>query len=178
MAEGDLQRIEAMLGIRLPDAYRQVMVPFRIPACARNADTELWDDPDKLIDLNHELRAGTTSVRPWPAHLFALGRDGGGSTSAINLRNPSGPVQWADRCHLADLESDQQAPSFEAWFETYLEELRAELESNGIDPNGTSEERLQAEEAAARAGCRDMLMLVVIGVIVVLAVFAAVVWVG
>lgn len=171
MTQADLARVESALAIRLPAAYHSVVSPFPIPACVGNSDTELWDDADRLIELNRELRAGISSVKPWPTHLFALGRDGSGSTSAIDLRDPSCPVSWADRCHLESAIGSVQ-PLFAEWASNYLSELRGDLESNGIDPDGSPAARAEQEEENARAGGPALLLLIAIAAAVVLVVFA------
>jgi hypothetical protein len=172
----DLTRIEAALGIRLPDAYRRLVVPFPVPAWRGNADTELWDAPDRLIELNRELRAGFAFVRSWPPHLFALGRDGSGSATAIDLRDPAAPVLWADRCHLDGAGSGPEWPSLAAWAERYVADLRADLEGDAIDPDGPPEARERAEEEAARAGCRVLLVLLGLGALVVAGAWGLALW--
>jgi hypothetical protein len=172
----DLTRIESALGVSLPAVYRRLVVPFPIPAYAGNADTELWDDPEQLVQLNRELRAGFAFVRRWPPHLFALGRDAGGSATAIDLRDPAGPVWWADRCHLDVGGSGQVSPSLAAWAEEYLADLRADLEGTGVDPDGPPEARERAVEESGRAGCRCLLVLVGVGALVVALAWGVALW--
>lgn len=45
MSGHDLRRIEAGLGITLPEPYKRLLVPFPVPYLRGNADTDLWDDP-------------------------------------------------------------------------------------------------------------------------------------
>jgi hypothetical protein len=162
------------LAIRLPVAYRRLVVPFPIPAYARNTDTELWDDPDALIELNRELRIGYRSAAPWPEHMFAVGRDGGGSASAIDLREAEAPVWWADRCHLDMAGTAPESPSLPIWAEQHLAELRVELEEKGTDPAGPSSARDKANAAGARAEERFILAIAGIGALLVLAAWAGV----
>jgi hypothetical protein len=162
--------MEQALEIRLPAVYRELVVPFPIPAYAGNSDSELWDDPDSLIQLNHELRGGTGGIQPWPAHMFALGRDGSGCTRAIDLRDPAGPVWWADRCHLDAVGSGPEFPSLIAWAEGHLAEWAVELEEKGLSEGASPEERDRADAEGARAGC--VLILGVAGA-AALIVFAA-----
>jgi hypothetical protein len=176
LTEGELARIEAALGIALPAAYRKLVVPFPVPAYVGNTETELWDDPDRLVELNGELRAGGASLRPWPAHMFAMGRDDSGCASAIDLQNPACPVWWADRCHLDGVGSSQVAQSLEEWAEQYLADLRSDLEANGIDPDGSPAAREQAAEESARAGGHLILVLLGVGALVVLVVWGLFKW--
>jgi hypothetical protein len=172
----DLTRIETALGISLPDVYRRLVVPFPIPAYAGNTDSALWDDPDALIAFNRELRTGYYSVPPWPEHMFALGRDDGGCANAIDVRDPMGPVWWADRCHLYADGTAPQSPSLTAWAEETLADLRVVLVEHGVDPDGPPEARLRASDEAARAGCRCFLVLLGVGALVVAGTWGIALW--
>jgi hypothetical protein len=166
--------MEKALGIRLPVVYRELVVPFPIPAYAGNTDTELWDDADSLIAFNRELRAGYGIARPWPEHMFAIGRDGSGCARAIDLRDPLGPVWWADRCHLDAIGSAPESPSLAAWAEQHLADLRVELEEKGISEEGPPVAREKADAESARAGCTLMLAVAGVSGLLVLAAWLAV----
>jgi hypothetical protein len=176
VTEFELARIEAALGVVLPGAYRRLITPYPVAALRGNTDTELWDDAARLIELNQELRAGGAMVRPWPEHMFALGRDACGSVSAIDIRHPDWPVWWADRGHLDAVGSGEVAPSLEAWAALYVVQLRSDLQMNGVDPEGPPEARTNADDQAARAGCQLLLGLVGFAVLVVLAAWVLVKW--
>ncbi|WP_157369322.1 SMI1/KNR4 family protein [Zavarzinella formosa] len=178
MTDADLTRIEVTLGIALPVPYRTLVVPFTVPACAGNIDTELWDDADRLIELNRELRAGIAFVRPWPEHMFAMGRDGSGCAAAIDLRHPPFAVWWTDRCHLDSIGSGQTSASLQEWAGRYLADLRADLEVNGIDPNGPPETRELAEAQSARAGCQFIIIWIGLAVSLVLVAIGVLAWLG
>jgi hypothetical protein len=178
VTESDLARIESALGIELPVAYRKLVAPFPIPAYAGNTDTELWDNASGLIELNRELRAGYASVQPWPAHMYAMGRDDGGSATAIDLQNASSPVWWADRCHLNGVGSCQVSKSFEEWSTQYLADLRSDLEGNAIDPDGPADARNRAAEESARAGCHLILFVAGAAALIVLVVWLALKWIA
>jgi len=145
------------------------VVPFPIPAYAGNTDTELWDDPDALIELNRELRSGYCSAAPWPEHMYAIGRDGSGCASAIDWRDPMGPVWWADRCHLDVVGTAPESPSLSTWAEQHLADLRVELEEKGVGADGSPEERDTADGVIARAGCILTLAIAGIGALLVIA---------
>jgi hypothetical protein len=176
MTDGDLDRIEAAIGIVLPTAYRKLVVPFPVPAYVGNSDSELWDDADRLVELNRELRAGMTFLHPWPAHMFCMGRDQSGSCSAIDLQDPACPVWWADRGHLDAVGSGQTSPSLPEWAGPYVADLRSDLEGNGIDPDGPPAAREQAAQASARAGCQFILALIGVSVVLVFVVWVLLKW--
>ena len=166
----DLTRVESAMGIRLPAVYRELVVPFPIPAYAGNVDTELWDDADALIELNRELRAGYCFTAPWPEHMFAIGRDGSGCARAMDLRDPMGPVWWADRCHLDAVGTALESPSLTAWAEQHLADLRVDLEEKGITEAGPPSARAET----ARAGCVFPLAIMGVGASLVFAAWLAV----
>ncbi|MET0556854.1 MAG: hypothetical protein ABW221_27685 [Vicinamibacteria bacterium] len=100
MTADDLRRIEGALAIRLPESYRTRMLAFPIPAAAGNSDLSVWDDADRVIALNQELRRGRhRGVRPWPLRLlrdvtaerrlsFRLGSRGRGQRAGGATVNP------------------------------------------------------------------------------------------
>jgi hypothetical protein len=77
MTSADIQRIDQALGITLPEGYRKGVVPFPVSCLARNHDYELWDDPDALIILNRQLRAGGQRNPPWRCKRGRCVKDGG-----------------------------------------------------------------------------------------------------
>jgi hypothetical protein len=166
----DLSRVESALAIRLPDVYRDLVVPFPIPVYAGNTDTELWDDADALIALNRELRTGYGNTAPWPEHLFAMGRDGSGCASAIDLNDPMAPVWWADRCHLDAVGTAPESPSLATWAEQHLADLRVEIEEKAVSEAGPTSARDKADAEGARA--EGLFLLALVGVAALL-VFAA-----
>ncbi len=170
----DLTRVETALGIQLPAVYRTLMVPFPIPAYAGNTDTELWDDADSSIELNRELRTGDRQTGLWPEHMFAIGRDGSGCASAIDLRDPMGPVWWADRCHLDAIGTAQESPSLAAWAEQHLAELRVDLEEKGVSEDAAPKERDKAAAEGARAEGLFLLAVLGVGALLVLAAWLTV----
>ena len=174
MTEPDLVLIEQTLGIRLPPAYRQVMLAFPVPACAGNHNTELWDNAPELIALNQELRAGRPFVAPWPAEYFALGTDAGGCTQALSLSE--GTVFWADRCHLPAEGERGQVREFASWASEYVSGLREDLEGEGVSPDGDPVSAQQIQEANEREGLRFDGGCLVAAVLLVLGAVAAWRW--
>jgi hypothetical protein len=174
LTDADDRRMEAALGIVLPEAYRRLVVPFPVPAYVGNAEMELWDDAERLISLNRELRGGLAFVKPWPPHMFAMGRDHGGCASAIDLQSPTNFIWWADRCHLDPVGSGP-FPSIEEWANRYVGELRSDLEGDCVDPDGSPESRIKAVEEGG-PGCWFLLALIGIGILIVVSVLLGAVW--
>lgn len=139
MREEDLKRIETTLGIQLPEAYRHRMTHFPIPMLVGNKERELWDDADALIELNQELRQGMSGgVKPWPSHLFSLGRDDGGCCMAMDLGTVEPLVWWVDRCHLENAEGCEKV-RFDDWVIEFVRDTTFDLTDQGLDPNVTPE---------------------------------------
>ncbi len=169
----DLARVESELQIELPPSYRESMCSFPIPACAGNSDTYLWDSADWLIRANLGLREGTPwRVPPWPSFVFFLGRvEGGTDAYAMDLRQPEGPIYWADHFHL-DLPSGHACPSYSEWLESYVRGFRNDLELSGIDPDGSSGDREEVELANAREERRLLLFVILAAVVLICILFA------
>ena len=171
MKAEDVSRIEASLNIAFPTAYRRLLESYPLPAFAGNSDSAFWDDADRLIELNRELRGGAKFVKPWPVHFYALGRDDGGCSQAIDLRN--GDLWWMDRGHVDAPSSYRHEESLAEWAKTYFDDLAADLTGEGGDPSSTPEERSEVEGHNARASARFSASLLVI---ILLVVAAAVYW--
>ena len=175
MTDIELDQIEKALGISLPAAYRELMNPFPIPAYAGNTDSELWDDADQLVALNLELRKGDWSVRAWPSHMFAMGRDDGGCANALDVTRPDATVWWTDRCNLDQaLQSGSKPEAFTDWSARTLAAYRSDLEDEGIDPDGSPQARHAAYAALARGEGRCLMIFAGTAVFVALAVWAVV----
>lgn len=168
----ELAHLERDLGIALPREYKEAVLSFPVPACRGNSDTELWDDVNAILELNRELRAGASGgVPPWPEHMFALGHGGDGSPTALDLRDPRAPVWWVEKCWLESPGSGPIGKSFSEWLQQYIEDLRSDLESDGIDPDGTPDERVEVEAANAKQGCTCLLIAIGIVLVVVVLFF-------
>lgn len=92
------------------------------------------------------------------------------------MRDSAAPVVWADRGHLDAPGSGPVAPSLAAWAEGYVADLRADLESAGIDPDGSAAAREQAEDESARAGCRGLLLMLGLGALAVVGAWGVALW--
>jgi SMI1/KNR4 family protein SUKH-1 len=167
----EVDKIEQALEVKLPDAYRRLVEAFPVPAFAGNSDLAFWDHADRLIEYNRELRSGPKYIKPWPTHFYALGRDSGGCSQAIDLR--TGELWWADRGHLEGGQgTHKHTESFEEWAATYFKDLREDFAGEGGDPSGTPQQRAEFEARNARASARrglGCLFIVVLGVAILVA---------
>lgn len=168
MKTEDIRRIEQALGITLPESYRTRMVPYPVPAAAGNTDLAVWDDADRLIEFNEELRRGAPGgVLPWPAHFFAIGHAGDGCPYALDFR-AGDAVWWIDHGHLDNPSSQQEVDSFAAWADKYFATLREEMVGELVDPDGTPQQRAAVEKKNARGtmlsyalGCALLALIIV-----------------
>ncbi len=172
MNETDLRFIEAEFGIQLPVVYRRFMLAYPVPACAGNSDTELWDNPRAIVELNRRVHAGETHSKAWPAHLFAVGNVEGAKT-AIDLRIPEAPVWWVART-LDAPGTGQTHADFMTWAGGYVKDLAHDLEADGLDPNGSAEQLKKAREAGVRAEGRCLLYFILIAMGIVGVIVAGV----
>jgi|KBSSwiStaDraftv2_1062776.scaffolds.fasta_scaffold913485_2 hypothetical protein len=130
--------IERQLGIQLPSAYRQKVVPFPIPCLAGNRDTELWDHAEALVRYNSQLRT-RKEPPPWPNYLFVIGQnEGDPAVRAIDLRVPdTSPVWWVDHADPSAAGSGQTHSRFEQWADQYVAAVRRDLARDGHDPDSS-----------------------------------------
>ena len=176
MVEDDLNRIERELQIALPEAYRHLMVNFPVPALAGNTDSGLSDNADQLIKDNQEMRGATWWLPlEWPEYFYCLGVDGGGSSHALDLRGPDGPVIWADRCHLDP--DDPTAQPFSKWAAQQVADLRFDLEANGYSPDWTPQELKRAQDRDMSSGCKAVVVFIIVTVAVVVGAYAAILFI-
>ena len=172
MNEAELDRVERELGVTLPASYRELMTGFPIRACSGNEEFALWDSADGLIRLNRQYR----DEFAWQNHLFALGQlEGDTATYAIDLRDPVAPVWWIDHWQPHATGSGLVQPAFAAWAESYVAELRSDLERDGIDPDAGQEERRRLEAASARrslVALSAFLLFAILGAAVIVAALA------
>jgi hypothetical protein len=158
----DLASIEERLGLKLPEAYRQFVTPYPIPALAGNTETELWDDAERLISLNLELRAGSKTRAAWPEHLFCVGELDGESFVAIDVRDANAPVWWVDHGHLGNSGSGRTHDRFPDWATEYIAGYREDLVGDGYDPEGTPDRLKTRQEQEARSASRGCIIALVI----------------
>lgn len=137
MTDGDVDRIEAELSVKLPAAYRHLLTHFPIRFDRGKANGPLWDDADALIRRNAELRTerrslGVTS-RAVPTDYFFVGDDGGGWQHLLDLRTEPPIVctmEFEDVATIAPELDDAKRPlPLNRWYHDFLTGLRDE----GVD---------------------------------------------
>ncbi len=134
MTDADMDRIELALGIVLPDAYRRGLVPFPIPCLRGNADSDIWDDPDRLIAHNLELRSEwLPGFQPWPWHWYFVGGDEFSHGFAVDLSDTSCPAVWCDHRSVVSMQGG--GTPLRDWLPAHVATMRADEP----DPDGPPE---------------------------------------
>jgi len=111
------------------------MVAFPVRHYRGNADTELWDDADRVITRNRELRKRIAcGGEAWPPRWFFIGDPLSASAYAIDLCDPTSPVFWVDHCDLGTVEGQPGEP-FDQWLDRWTKDSRADLQRVGDDPD-------------------------------------------
>ena len=170
MNQQDILKIENKLNVDLPTAYKESLLNYPIPAYVGNADTMFWDDADSIIELNLLLRTKVQFRDAWSKRFYALGEDDGGCSDAIDLEDENFGVFWFDRQHI-DVKSKQRSDEkIGDWIKRQYDDYTHDLEADGIDPNGTPENRGKIEESNSKGGCLSLILLVVIGVLIVISI--------
>jgi hypothetical protein len=168
MQDSDIARIERELGIHLPEVYKKALLSYPIAAYTGNSETMFWDDADRLIALNNELRRGIHAVAPWPARFYALGQDSGGCSDALDLEDPEHGVFWFDRQHVDAGANSRSPEKIEAWLMRQVKDYTSDLIDAGIDPDKSPEQRERIEKENVGKGCSGLMILIVALAIVLL----------
>jgi len=111
-----ITRIESALAIRLPDAYRQMMLSGKIE---RLGDCGLFTDPEVIIERTREHRAGYAGAPKWSDGVVYIGDQEDACGFALDCK--TGVVVQSDHGNLVE------APM--ARYET-IDALVAELASD------------------------------------------------
>lgn len=137
MTDDDVLRMESALGLTLPQDYRHLVLHYPVRFSQGTCDQVLWDDADKLISRNLQLRVERKSLGksylPIPSHLFLIGEDGAGWQFFIDLRTHPSMVhimefERVDTLHPA-LADDGEPQDINAWLHVHL----LDLKNSGID---------------------------------------------
>ena len=124
MQRSDLDRIENLLGVSLPVAYREAMLAY--PFAPDHQAAELWmpNDAAIILDMNRPIPERRSAAEPWPPHLVFIGGDGGEEEFVLDVRAAAAPV-FAYELETGRLRA--LAPDFAAWLTT-LRDWQAEVD--------------------------------------------------
>jgi len=166
MKQSDIDGIELELGIKLPQTYKEIMVNFPIRGLAGNSETELWDNAEKIIEYNKELRQGKNTNKPWPIKLYAMGRDQGGCTNAIDLSDHGYGVFWLDRTIIRNEDNEISEDKISAWMAKTIMELSNDMIMNGEDPNVDPKEKDNANGGGHGCVIIALIIIMIVGVVI------------
>ena len=129
MQRSDLDRIENLLGVSLPAAYREAMIVY--PFSPDHQAAELWmpNSAAIILNLNRPVPERRLAGEPWPRHLVFIGGDGGEEEFVLDVGAAGAPV------FAYELESGRLralAPDFAAWL-TALRDWQAEVDQDAKD---------------------------------------------
>jgi hypothetical protein len=132
MTEADVDRVESALDVKLPASYRHLLTHFPVRFQQGTCEGPLWDDPDKLIKRNQELRSARKSLgkafAPIPPHYLFIGDDGGGWQHLLDVRSDPPVVcvmEFEDVKTIGPHKDKTGNPqTLNTWYHEYLQELR------------------------------------------------------
>ena len=94
----DFEKIESKLSISLPEYYKLAIsnYPFKALDNLDFVEDNLVNDEEWLIQTNIELRECSFFGNTWPSHFFAIGHDGFGNFTFINVKEFDETIYFAD----------------------------------------------------------------------------------
>ena len=92
MTNADLDRLEHVRGIRLPDDYRATMLAYPFPPDHEAAAFDLPPDIDTILALQLEPDEAEGPDGPWPRHYVVIGSDGGEEAYVLDVSREPAPV--------------------------------------------------------------------------------------
>lgn len=110
MTHGDIQRLEAVLKVTLPQRYTELLL--RYPLALDETGFHFGNgfeplskrffvkDIDRLIELNEAVGAGGERLAdeaPWPGHLVVIGENAGGDYYLLDAGSGIGAVLFFNR---------------------------------------------------------------------------------
>src|SRR4051812_16452653 len=109
MTAGDLADIESALGVKLPAAYRAVMLAYPLDPADANSRVALPDDAKAVSAFNRFLREQFPGE--WQTASFAVGNSPCGDPYFLDLAGSAAVWSWDHETH----EVAQEAPDFASW---------------------------------------------------------------
>ena len=134
----EVERIEAALGLRLPDAYKSVALNHPCPESEDISWHGLYRDAERVMEVNAEHRANGWFGIDWPDDYFVIGDTGCGDSYFI-------VVGESDKVYLADHEGGPH-PTTQLGDCVSSETISAHVEQEmASEREFQEEERLSAE---------------------------------
>ncbi len=132
MPPEDFARIEASLGLQLPEWYvrRLRQYPLSEP------DESLFDSADWTIRENERFRADGYFGSPWPRDFFVIGESGSGDPFFIRPGTADERIFWADHeggpapheSNLSEMEFSPTLDEYIAQTKEQMIEIEQEME--------------------------------------------------
>ncbi len=117
MTAEDLDRIERVLGRRLPEDYREVMQRYPFSPGSFSYDCMLTDDARTVIEANREPHDILRDGPPTLDYLW-IGSDGGEEYYFLDLRGSPCPF------YAYDLETGEQTDAFADDIDDYIRKCK------------------------------------------------------
>jgi hypothetical protein len=132
MSEADLARIEAMLGKKLPQAFRRVMLNFPQEIIEAATITDGDGNPyvdDMMISPNAEAIMAAIAAYPrepdWPESYLVVGCNGCGEEYSVDISDEKCPVYESGPHN----EAQASGPSENGYFEQCSDDLESWVKS-------------------------------------------------
>jgi hypothetical protein len=116
----EIGRLEQVLGVKLPAAYRDGMMAYPFPEDSPAAELSLLNDIVLLLESNAEHRR--RSEGGWPPHLVVIGTDGGEEAFALDTAMAPHPVLAYE---METARFKPYAPDFSSFVQMQRPELTA-----------------------------------------------------
>jgi hypothetical protein len=121
----DIQKIEKILKIKLPQDYKNILLNYP-PEIAEAGELQFSNDAEWLIGQNEFVRedpANFFGKKAWPGEYFVIGEDGNGNCYYLDLSQKPPSTVFL----LSHDEPDRPGRSMASSLETWLPILKNEL---------------------------------------------------
>ena len=125
MKREDVDRIESELNIKVPNAYRDLVTNYPEEFYEWGADYDLSDSPDRVVEINREVRTEPFYGLKWPDRYFAIGENGCGDYYCLDLQGDFTGVIFFD--HEVG-QFIRKFSSLDEWWRNQLQEYLADTE--------------------------------------------------
>jgi len=139
----DLNNIEQMLGLKLPQAYREILLSYPFDIDANIYDRDLYQSAASVIEQNQMYRKSGFFGQKWPAHYLVIGSDAFGNLHFLDLTQPKCLVFFADHEDTAysdTIEAEEEAANLSDWVK-HMQEQAASFQAQVEQLQRSAEER-------------------------------------